>query len=112
MKSLAERFWSKVYKTEGCWFWLGGVSNEGYGRIGKGRAQEGNVPAHHASWFLHFGYWPKYLMHSCDTGQCVRPDHLKEATHAENKQDAANKGMGNTFSGELHRGGRVAGVNF
>jgi hypothetical protein len=26
-----ERFWERVQKTDGCWFWLGRVDQNGYG---------------------------------------------------------------------------------
>lgn len=32
-KSLAERFWAKVLKTDTCWIWQGYVNTSGYGQI-------------------------------------------------------------------------------
>lgn len=106
---LDERFWAKVEKTEGCWNWTGATNGNGtYGRcvVEVGPAPDYRVknrPAHHVSWFLHYGEWPVYVMHLCDNGLCVRPDHLRQATHQENIADAVAKGR--TARGE--RSGRA-----
>lgn len=85
------RFWKLVYKTDNCWFWIGAVSEKGYGKFyfdGKSRR------AHRVAFLFTYGFWPnKDLMHSCDTPACVRPDHLGEGTHLENHQDSARKGV-------------------
>lgn len=92
---LAQRFWSKVEKTDGCWIWVGTRSGNGYGHIWfRGR----NRQAHRISLYLHTGD-EKWLegreplaCHKCDVPLCVRPDHLVEATGSWNMQDAYDKG--------------------
>ena len=32
------------------------------------------------------------IMHTCDIGNCINPDHLVLGTHIDNMKDAANKG--------------------
>lgn len=89
-----ERFWKYVYKTDGCWFWIGSNDGDsGYGRI-KGTERK-NIGSHIASWQLHFGTIPKghEVCHRCDNPQCVRPDHLFLGTHLENMRDSKLKGV-------------------
>src|SRR6187399_1806598 len=47
IKSLADRFWSRVQKADGCWEWQGAIDPKtGYGRIGAGRNKDGVKGAH------------------------------------------------------------------
>ena|SRR5208282_2892806 len=102
MPTLQEEFWKRVYKTNNCWFWIGTISTRGYGQI---IHRDKFILAHHLSWFIHRGEWPlinkkgKYLMHTCDTRQCVRIDHLVKGTPKENSQDAIKKGV----TPQMHR---------
>lgn len=97
-----DRFWGKVVKTPDCHFWVGAVSDDGYGRFHvEGRAvrphrwlleQSGGLdnPAHDA-------------MHDCDETLCVRlgPGHVVAGPHAVNLADMARRGRG---AGPWHRG--------
>lgn len=78
----AERFWSKVRKTEKCWEWLACISN-GYGRFGvNGRVKQAHVFAYE----LTIGPVPEGLEldHLCRNRRCVRPDHLEPVTRRVN----------------------------
>ena len=96
-KSLAERFWAKVVRGDGCWGWSGQVDGGGYGRM-RGPAIDGhrgnNVVASRISWMLHTGDIPPGLcvLHRCDNPPCVRPDHLFLGTLGDNNKDATSKG--------------------
>jgi hypothetical protein len=96
IKSLEERFWSKVNK-EGplildtpCYQWTGGTS-EGYGIL----AMTPDPPqrAHVVAFFLQEGRWPtegKHICHDCDNRLCVR--HIYEGTPKTNIQDMVDRG--------------------
>lgn len=92
--TLEERFWSKVKKTNTCWFWTGGTNNMGYGMIGESVKPYRHTLAHRLSFELANGNIPQgmFVLHACDTPACVRPDHLSLGTQTDNMQDATQKG--------------------
>jgi hypothetical protein len=84
-RSLEERFWEKVTKTDGCWLWNNGqVQRTGYGTlyIEKGK----HKGAHVVSFYIAHGRWPESetLDHLCRNRACVNPDHLEEVSRGEN----------------------------
>jgi hypothetical protein len=101
---LADRFWKKVAKGDGCWNWIGRRNALGYGFLKalNGRRQ---VRAHRISWELHFGPIPDGLavLHRCDNPPCVRPDHLFLGTQTDNMRDMWTKGRGRS-DWTTHRG--------
>jgi hypothetical protein len=96
LRPLAERFWEKVLKADGCWEWTGcrggkATSGKHYGGLSvRGRM----VKAHRISYELHYGDVPDGLcvLHRCDNPGCVRPDHLWVGTRSDNARDAVRKG--------------------
>lgn len=92
----AERFWSKVDKTEGCWFWKPPLTRYGYGQFSVGPAASRRmVKAHRFSYELERGAIPTGLQvdHICRNRACVRPDHLRLATNKQNHEN-----LGEAFS--------------
>ena len=94
--SVRERFEAKTTRPragDGCWFWLGGISDTGYGAFavtsndvyGCHRlvmAAELRRPLLSVEWALH----------RCDERSCVNPDHLRIGDARANKQDAVRRG--------------------
>lgn len=93
MRTAAEKFLSKVSKSDGCWEWQGSRSRRGYGWFSSA-AHTYNVPAHRASYELFCSEIPPglYVLHKCDNPPCVRPDHLFIGTQRDNIHDMIQKG--------------------
>lgn len=85
-----ERFWSKVDRSGDCWVWESkNIWSGGYGRI---QFRGVSWRAHRWIFLQENGYLPQVVMHICDNPSCVRPEHLKGGTIAENNKDRDNKG--------------------
>lgn len=93
--SLAERFWMKVDTSGECWVWVASTSPGGYGRMAANEPGKPKriVQAHRLSWELEHGPIPSgySILHKCDNPRCVRPEHLRLGTHADNMRDCAAK---------------------
>lgn len=81
-RDLQTRFWSKVHKTDGCWYWMAGRTPLGYGVF----STAGSKFAHRVAYELANGPIPEGLVldHLCRVPSCVRPDHLEAVTRREN----------------------------
>lgn len=92
-KSVEERFWAHVHKTEGCWNWTAAVRGAGYGAF---LVNQKNYGAHRFSYLLTKGEIPKGLcvLHACDNRRCVNPAHLSLGTNKDNTADMISKGRG------------------
>jgi hypothetical protein len=92
MRDEAERFWSFVDKSYGCWLWKGGLNKNGYGRFA--RSSGPTISAHRFAWELAHGPIPegKIVCHHCDNPPCVRDEDLFLGTHLDNSLDRDAKG--------------------
>lgn len=84
-------------QPNGCWTWEGATFRQGYGNVRCRRDDGtwGNRGAHIIMWEHANGRRlaeGKVIMHRCDNPPCCNPDHLIEATQADNLHDAARKG--------------------
>ncbi len=94
--SALERFIQKVdQQANGCWLWTAGRFANGYGLFRETGSKGGKLMRAHRWSYEHFvGPIPEgmLLLHSCDVRHCVRPDHLRVGTQAENMADMVSKG--------------------
>ena len=89
-KTMEERFWAKVNKTDGCWEWTAHKLFNGYGRFSINKKPD---YSHRVSWLIAHGEYPtgKHVLHTCDNPGCVRPDHLVLGTMGDNMADRDSK---------------------
>ena len=85
-KTAEERYWEKVDKTDNCWLWTASCTTDGYGKFWNGGKL---VVPHRLSYEWTHGDIPDGMQvdHRCHTRNCVRPDHLRLVTHAQNQQN-------------------------
>lgn len=87
-KTVDERFWAKVIKTDTCWFWVAATNKFGHGKFYI-PATKKMIKAHRYSYELHIGPIPEGLIvrHMCNNPSCVNPTHLKLGTQLDNVAD-------------------------
>lgn len=89
-----EDFWSKVNKTEDCWFWL----NNSYNTYGKFYTNNTSYCSNRISFILANGQnslsETDVVRHTCRNRRCVNPNHLEKGTHADNTRDKIERDGG------------------
>lgn len=96
-----KRFATKVARGGGCWEWTGATTAlSGHGRF---RLDGRTSGAHCVAWLMHHAAPipdQMHVLHNCDNPPCVRPDHLRLGTHADNMSDMKERGR--AHKGETH----------
>jgi len=104
-------FWHFVEMVPGieCWIWTGKRSGHRYGAFNIGGRC---IKAHRFSYELACGPIPDglHVLHRCDIGFCVRPDHLFLGTHNDNMMDRTAKGRTNPPVGERNAWAKLTDV--
>lgn len=99
----AQRFWAKVERRGECLIWTAATAGEGdYGYFWyQGKLER----AHRASWMMAHGVIADglFVLHYCDTPECVLPEHLFLGTHVENMQDREAKGRTRNGDGRYRK---------
>lgn len=82
------RYVDRADHPDTCWEWVGGVSTQGYGRLGDGYA-------HRISYEVMVGPIPDGLEldHLCRNRRCINPNHLEVVTAAENTRRGMSPSM-------------------
>lgn len=87
MKTLEDRFWSKVIPAGAleCWTWGASLNDGGYGQIYVHEVRR-PVRAHRVAWELLRGKIPTGLVvdHLCRNRPCVNPWHMELVTNEVN----------------------------
>lgn len=100
---VVQRFWGRVVKSSGCWWWTGAISTDGYGRITWRRGnRQRSLSTHRFALLLARPDLPadSIAEHWCNSPLCVRvaSDHVQIGTQASNVAYAVATGR--------HRGRR------
>jgi hypothetical protein len=93
----AASFYSRIaIAANGCHLWTGYV--ERYARV---KVRGKSYSAHRIAWELARGPIPEglYVLHRCDNGACVNPDHLFLGDQFDNMRDMRAKGRSNYLQG-------------
>lgn len=86
-------FESRFRVTPGCWIWLFGKDQDGYGQV---KFEGKNTRASRCAYVLYKGRIPAgmFVCHTCDNPSCVNPGHLFVGTAGDNNIDKTKKGRG------------------
>ena len=90
-------FMKYTRRKNGCLLWAGFLyPRTGYGQCYFGEPRGHWHGAHRVRWILEYGSIPQgmWVLHKCDTPECVALDHLFLGTARDNSEDMKSKGRG------------------
>ncbi len=104
------RFWELVIKTEGCWWWMGNHTSEGYGSYWRNGRQ---LLAHRLAYKMEIGPIPEGLVldHLCRNPSCVNPAHLQPVTQRINTRRGIGPTAINAAKTHCYRGHEFNALN-
>jgi Autographiviridae endonuclease len=119
-ETLQERLWRHcIPVTEcGCWIWLSALRTDGYGQL---TFNHKHMSAHRASYEAFCNCIPDgfHVLHTCDTPQCINPDHLYIGKDKENARDRKMRGrhrwrahLGESHGRSLLSSNQVRGIRY
>jgi hypothetical protein len=78
--------------NSGCWIWLAGLDEDGYGRFFEGKGSGFERRAQRFAYKHYIGPIPQGMVidHLCRVRACVNPAHLEPVTNAENLSRAVH----------------------
>lgn len=93
------RLLASIVKDEisGCWIWQRAKQATGHAVMTlppSNGSPRRVVKAYRMAYELWVGPIPPglFILHSCDNGACINPDHLRIGTHSDNMKDMAQRG--------------------
>lgn len=91
-------FWSKADRSGDCWEWTDSRNTYGYGVVRRGKKL---LKAHRVAFEYDNGPIPAGLEvdHACHNKACVKPAHLRAATHKQNQENRVGAQGNNVNSG-------------
>src|ERR1035438_3316802 len=88
-----------------CWEWAGVIRTQGKDKRGLVYFQGKRWQAHRLSYELRYGIpTGMSILHHCDNGACIRPDHLWHGTKRDNTLDMWRKGRASGMCLQNHLG--------
>jgi hypothetical protein len=104
----AEKLRTHSVRVGDCLIYTAGSTNErgGHALI---KFRRRNMGAHRVAWILANGEIPNglWVLHSCDVPRCIRVDHLRLGTPADNARDRDERKRANTLHGEAVGGSKL-----
>lgn len=85
------KYWNKIIVNDGCWGWKDKPYKNGYPYLQVGRKGK-KEKASRVSFYIHNGYLPEIVRHSCDNTICTNPAHLIGGTQWDNMNDRRTRG--------------------
>jgi len=110
MRTVDDRFYSRVRYAFGCWEWTGSKYADGYGRF---YWNSRDMVAHRYSYISINGHIPEGLEldHLCRNNSCVNPLHLEAVSHRENVLRSAGAAAVHAIKTSCKRGHLFDGEN-